>query len=255
MANVIMPVLPSDRNNPYPIAGFYFQGLVYAFSKRIDGNMSLVYGDTKDVILNRKNFLRRLNINYQDLVCAKQVHGSNVVYVTKEDKGKGTLSYQTAICDTDALITDQKGIALAVLTADCLPVFLYDPNTLCIGLVHAGSKSTQRKITTKTLHLMQQRFNVNPQNLYVGFGPCIRKCCYEIKKDFAEYFNYGLFLQDERYHLDLAAINKKELLEAGVREENIFDCQICTSCQSKNFFSYRKEGSSCGRMMSVIMLK
>jgi hypothetical protein len=217
--------------------------------------MSFTYGDTTHSLENRKEFLASLGIDYRNLVCAKQVHSNKVAYVCEKDRGKGALSYGSAIADTDALITDRKNLPLAIFTADCLSIFLYDAKTAGIGLVHAGWRSTREKITTKTVKFMQKKFNTRPADLYVGFGPAIRDCCYEVGKEFQKYFTYGLKLQDARYYLDLVAINKKQLLDLGVPELNLYDSCTCTSCQNDALFSFRKEGDSCGRMMSVMMLK
>ena len=101
---------------------------------------------------------------------------------------------------------------------------------------------------------MQENFATLPAELRVGFGPAIRDCCYEVKEDFKGFFSGGLLKREKRYYLDLAGINRAQLLEVGVSEDNILDCAICTSCQNHRFFSFRKEGKSCGRMLSVIML-
>jgi copper oxidase (laccase) domain-containing protein len=101
---------------------------------------------------------------------------------------------------------------------------------------------------------MQKEFNTHTEGLYVGLGPAIRSCCYEVGKEFINLFSYGLMERDGSYYLDLVGINKKQALSLGVKEENIFDSGICTSCRNEDFFSFRKEGKSCGRIMSVIML-
>lgn len=233
---------------------FKHPDLICAFSQR-PKNMSLVFGYTSNSLLNRKEFLANLGIDYRDLVCAKQIHSNRVAYIYEKDKGRGALSYDSAISDTDAFITDKKNIPLAIFTADCLSIFLYDPKTASIGLVHAGWQSTKENISTKTVKLMQKEFNTKPQDLYVGFGPAIRDCCYEVGREFEDFFSCGLKLRNNNRYLDLAGINKKELLDLGVRQENIFDSGVCTSCQNNTFFSFRKEGKSCGRMMSVMMLK
>lgn len=206
---------------------------ISAFSSRKDGNMSLKYGDTNGALENRRVFLKGLGIDSGILVCAEQTHSSNVWYAKKNDMGKGALDHQGAIPDTDALITDEKRLPLAVFTADCLSVFLFDPHRPAVGIIHAGWRSTKANITTKTVQLMQEKFNTCPSDLSVRFGPAIRACC---------------------YHLDLAALNKKELLDLGVKQENIFDAQICTACRNKEFFSYQQEKDAAGRMISVIML-
>ena len=217
--------------------------------------MSLFYGDTTDALKSRKNFLKDLGIEHEDLVCARQVHGSQIKYVQEKDKGRGALSYDSSLADTDALITDKKNLPLAIFTADCLSIFLYDPVTPAIGLVHAGWLSTKENITIKTIKLMEKEFNTPVKDLYVGFGPAIRDCCYEVEKEFNNFFPNDLIERSGHYYLDLVKINKKQVLGLGIKDTNIFDSKICTSCQNEEFFSYRREGKGCGRMISVIMLR
>lgn len=232
-----------------------FNDLVCAYSSRHLKNMSLVYADTTNSLQNRQNFLNRLGIDCQDLVCAKQIHGSNIRYVDEEDRGRGASSYANSIEDTDALITDKKNLPLAIFTADCLSIFIYDPQRPAVALVHAGWKGTKENIVSKTLQLMQERFNSILQNLYIGFGPSIRACCYEVKKEFGEFFPYGLVERDGHFYLDLIYANKNEALDSGVEKTHIFDSGVCTSCHNEDFFSYRREGNACGRIISAIMLK
>ena len=224
--------------------------------------MSLFYGlpagqagNTQESLSNRKKFLTGLGIDYRAIVCAKQSHSDNVRYVQEADKGKGALIYETALSETDALITNKSNLALAVFTADCLSIFLYDPKTASIGLIHAGWRGSLKGVTAKTIAAMRERFKTDPKNLDVGLGPSIKSCCYQVKGEFTGLFPDDLFLRDKRYYLDLASINKKQLLGCGVREENICDRAICTSCRNDEFFSFRKDGASVGRMMSVIMLR
>lgn len=229
--------------------------VISAFSRRRHKNMSLNYGDTSDSLKHRETFLKRLGIDYRDLVCAKQTHGSNIRYIEDKDKASGALSYDTAILDTDALVTDKRNLPLAIFTADCLSIFLYDSEAPAAGLVHAGWRSTKENISAKTIQLMKERFNTKIEHLYLGFGPAIRKCCYKVGKEFSDYFPHGLKKRGGDYYLDLIETNKIQFLEAGVKEKNILDSDICTFCRHKEFFSYRRQGNACGRMISVIMLK
>ena len=238
----------------YLLKGFPSMDLIAAFNSRHLKNMSLFYGDTRDAANNRKAFLSTLGINYLDLVCAKQVHGSKIKHVQEEDRGKGALACDTALADTDALITDKRNLPLAIFTADCLPIFLYDPITPAIGLIHAGWRSTQEDIAVKVMALMQENFNTHPKNLLVSFGPAIRECCYGVGEEFRKLFPGYLAQRGGHYYLDLVGINKDKILDLGVKEANIFDAKLCTSCKNTDFFSFRREGNSCGRMMSVIML-
>jgi polyphenol oxidase len=228
--------------------------VITAFSRR-PANMSLNYGLTQGAIDNRKYFLGCFGIDYRDLVCAKQTHSTNVRLAGKEDKGSGALSYSGAIPDTDAFITGEPNLPLAVFTADCLSVFLYDPANRAVGLVHAGWKGSRDEIVVKTVALMREKFNTKPLDLLAGFGPSIRQCCYEVGSEFRDYFTLGLQKKGGRYFLDLAGVNRKQLLDSGLREENISDHGRCTSCFNDEFFSFRKEAPDCGRMISVAMLK
>jgi YfiH family protein len=144
---------------------------------------------------------------------------------------------------------------LAILTADCLPIFFFDPKTPAIGLAHAGWRSTQEDIVSKTLKLMKDTFNSQIEDVCIGFGPAIRKCCYEVQEEFNGPFPAHIIKKGSRYYLDLAGANRKQVFDFGVRPQNFFDPEICTSCRNEDFFSYRREGESCGRMMSVIMLR
>ncbi len=217
--------------------------------------MSLCYGDTKNSLKNRENFLSPLGINYRDLICAKQIHGKNVAYVTEASKASGALDYDSSVNNIDAFATDKKGLPIAILTADCLSVFIYDPSKPAIAIVHAGWRSTEVNICDETVKFMQQKFNSQPDRLLVGFGPSIRSCCFEVENNFKSNFTFGLIQRDNRVFMDIALINQRQLINSGVQEKNIFDPKICTFCDNQNYFSFRKKADQAGRMISVIMLR
>jgi YfiH family protein len=217
--------------------------------------MSLNYGPAQDSIDNRRDFLKKFGVDHKELVCAKQVHGDRIKLAGSADKGSGALVYDNAVADTDAFLTDRPYLPLAIFTADCLPVFLYDSENHAAGLVHAGWKGSQAQITAKAVRLMQKEFTTRPRQLYAGFGPAIRECCYEVGKEFNGYFTRGVIERDRRFYFDLIGVNRQQLLDAGVQEKNIVDPYICTACRNDTFFSYRKDGPAGGRGMSVIMLK
>lgn len=230
-------------------------GFIYCTSSRCDGNMSLSYGDTQRSLDNRRAFLGKSGIDLRNLVCAKQAHGAGVHYATEKDAGRGALDYQDSIADTDAFITDKKDLALAVFTADCLSISLYDPLRPAIGLIHAGWRSTKQNIVKKTVRLMQEHFASDPGGLKAVLGPAIRGCCYEVGEEFKGIFADAVTKRGDRYYLDLSLVNTRELRECGVSGENISDSKLCTSCRDGQLFSFRREGESCGRMMAVAVLK
>ncbi len=238
-----------------PQDNFRLQGIVAAFSSRQDGNMSLCFGDISDSLANRKKFLSGIGIDYKNLVCAKQVHGKKIEYVTQANQGSGAEDYDSSIADTDGFLTDQSNVPIAVLTADCLSIFIYDPRRPAIAILHAGWRSTEKNISQEAIQIMQDRFSSKPEELLISFGPVIGASCFEVEKDFKTDFPFGLINREGRIFMDIALINYKQLLDCGVRGEHISDPKLCTVSKNKDFFSFRKEAQAAGRMISVLMLK
>lgn len=205
--------------------------------------------------VSRRKLLADAGLSIDQLACAQQVHSNGVAVVTAADKGKGALRYEDAFAATDALITQEKGLALAIFTADCLPIYLFGQRGPIIALVHAGWKSTKLSLVKKTIFIMTQVAGIKPRDITVLFGPAIRRCCYQVGEEFKEYFGRGIHEENKALFLDLIEVNRMQLEEAGVSGANMFDCQICTSCQVDSFFSFRKEKESCGRQMSLIMIE
>jgi hypothetical protein len=217
--------------------------------------MSFRYGEVESSGSNRREFLKKIGVSCESLVCAEQVHGNLVGIVTDKDRGKGAFSHADCICGIDGLLTSFPGVCLAIFTADCLPVFLFDPVKKCVGLIHAGWRSSAGKILTAAVDLMRREFKSSPRDLKAAFGPAIRKCCYRVGDEFQDIFGDAVLRVKEDFYLDLALANKKELILNGLRQENLFDAGICTCCSNDTFFSYRRQGQACGRMMAVIMLR
>jgi len=241
---------------PYnPLQKYGISLVTAAFSSRQDGNMSLSYGNTRGSIQNRKKFLSGAGIDYKNLICAKQVHGKIVKYVTEADKGRGALDFESSFTDTDGFITDKKNVPVSILTADCLSIFIYDPKRPAVGIIHAGWRGTEQNIAQEGIRSMQANFASQPHRLLTGFGPSIRSCCFEVEKGFKSNFPYGLSERDGKTFMDISSINKRQLMDAGVQEKNIFDPQICTVTDNSNYYSFRKESDAAGRLISVIMLK
>lgn len=148
-----------------------------------------------------------------------------------------------AVLDCDALITDTKGVILTVLTADCVPVLLYDTRREVVAAIHAGWRGTQANIVLKTVEKMKEVFDSNPQDMVAGIAPSIGRCCYEVEEDVAQFFLKQTEVFDrinKKYRLDLPLANKIQLLNAGLLEENIEMSGICTACEAKRFFLIEK---------------
>jgi YfiH family protein len=202
---------------------------------------------------NRSVILSKLGLKLDNLVCAQQTHSANAYIAQEKDKGRGAFIYEEAIFNMDAFITKEKGLALAVFIADCLPVFIFDKIKDIVAIVHAGWKGTKQSIVKKTIFMMHQAFESEPKDLVALLGPSIRRCCYEVGEEFKEYFKRGLYKNRNKLYLDTLEINYLQLKEAGILDNNIFDCGICTCCQNDKFFSFRKEKDICGRQMALIV--
>lgn len=177
----------------------------------------------------------------------EQPHGAKVRVVGNKN-GSGFIP------GCDGLITREENLALAVLTADCLPIFLYDPENKAVGIGHAGWQGTRAGIAGELLRSMEKELGTAASHLHIGFGPSIRKCCYEVGDAFLMYFPHSLIRRGEKCYLDLAGENKRQLVECGADASRIFDSEKCTSCSGDSFFSYRREGGKVGRTISIIAM-
>ncbi len=209
----------------------------------------------KDILYNRKTIQDRFsNIHF---IVANQTHSSNITIISTK-KSIGWESDSEAIRDCDALITNQKGVMLTILTADCVPILLFDTRLKIASAIHAGWRGTKEKITIKTIKKMRDEFGSNPKDIIAGVAPSIGRCCYEVDWSVAQHFsNYKnpFDKRGDKYMLDLPLINYQQLLNSGLSRENIELSHICTSCKVDSFFSYRKENGCSGRFMSMIGIR
>ena len=249
-----MPILESIA---FPAGSYVFESFkehtcIAAFSTN---QLDLGFQNNPDIKDNRAIFLRKLGIDAKRLVCLQQVHGNNVFLATLKDKGRGAWDYTLALPGYDGIITSKNNLPLAVFSADCLSVFLLDVKKRIAALLHSGWRGTKDNIVGVAIGILKNKFQSQPEDILCALGPSIRSCCYEVGPEFKEYFPEGLLKRKDKIFLDIVHANLNQLLSLGVREKNIYDCGICTSCQNKDFFSYRKNGLSAGRMMSVIMMR
>lgn len=157
----------------------------------------------------------------------------------------------------DALITDQTGKAIGVRTADCVPILLLDAKNRAVGAVHAGWRGSAAELVKRTLENMEAAFGTKPADVHAALGPSIRICCYEVREEVAARFSslFPEWGEEEKVtrQLDLPEANRRLLLGGGVPAEQIFDLGLCTTCQTAQFFSYRREPENPGRMISSIL--
>jgi YfiH family protein len=190
------------------------------------------------------------------LVTVNQVHGDTIVTVD----GKNYQSMRSV--QADGLITNVRGIAIGIETADCVPILLIDPATPAVGAVHAGWRSTVQKIVQKTLRKMQDEFGSDPSRMIAAIGPAIGPECYEVdepvmgpvRQSFPFWNEVAFFRGKDKWGLDLVKLNRMELVQSGLAEKNVHALGMCTSCRKDLFYSFRVEGRA-GRMLSAVMLR
>jgi copper oxidase (laccase) domain-containing protein len=198
-----------------------------AFIKRIPGvDVSRDKAETLRLLEQAHRHARELlGIGAWPLVTAEQVHSNRIGMIDRSVDAGHELS------GCDGLIANQRGVALGIYIADCCAVYIVDPKTPAIGLVHSGKKGTELAIVSRAIAELRQRFGSNPASLIVQLSPCIRPPHYEV---------------------DFAAQIREQARASGVLQ--IHDCGICTACDLDAYYSYRAEKGKTGRMLAVLGL-
>ena len=202
---------------------------------------------------NRTMLASAMGIKESELYIPRQVHEARVLHVTR-------LTAKDELTATDALITDEKGICIAVMSADCVTILLHDRKNRAIGAVHAGWRGTVAKILEKTLQEMYAKFGTRGEDVTAGIGPSICQQSYEVGEEVIQAINNafgkdsGLMITQpgNKAKLDLWKANKLQLLQFGVRESDIEISGLCTLKNNDHFFSARK--GDAGRFAAGIML-
>jgi YfiH family protein len=191
------------------------------------------------------------------MLSVKQVHGTDALIVDRPLTGSDRFQG-----GWDALITDQPGVTVAVRTADCVPVLVYDRRRKVAAAIHAGWRGALAGIVPKTIQLMIARFSTDEADVRVSIGPSAGSCCYEVDEAVLEPLRSGStewssLLKDRRGNrakLDLKALVKRQAAQIGIDRDHITTVNLCTICHPHLFFSYRREGRVNGTMLNGITL-
>ena len=226
-------------------------------------NLSVsVPDDNENVYANRRRAYGIYGRNMDTVVQAHLVHGNAVAQVTQANNG-------TWIPQTDGIITNEPGCALAMNYADCTPIFLYDPAHHAIGLGHAGWQGTVKDLPGAMVRAMVKAFGSDPAALIAGIGPCIGPCCYEVGEQvikavyetfpradalFVEHMGEKRpFSQGNGPHFDMPEANRRNLADAGIQQIELSG--LCTACRTDLFFSHRAEYGKTGRFGTIFILQ
>jgi YfiH family protein len=204
----------------------------------------------------RKELAKALEVSTDQLYFPDQTHSDAITVVT------GSTTFED-LEGKDALITNINGVCLAVQTADCVPILLFDPVQKVISAVHAGWRGTVDKLAIKTVEKMVREFGCQAEDIKAGIGPSIYKYAYEVGKDvisqvIEEFPNYKALLspsvRDGKAFFDLWEANHTLLAESGITPGNIELMGMCTYELDQLFFSARREGADTGRIVSCLMM-
>lgn len=234
-----------------------YLSLVHAFSTRIGGfsnspyqsmNLGLTCGDDPRIVQkNRDKYFNYLDVPQDQLVFPVQIHSDNIQIV--ETPG--------IVNNCDALITQTTDLFLTIQTADCFPLFVFDPQTRTIAIIHSGWKGTAVNIAGKTIQKMKTEFGIDPSNIFVAIGPGVQTQNFQVDEPVYKQFESKYFISDGpgHYKMDLQQVIFDQLIETGLSEQKIERYTECTYEKHELYYSYRRDGQNSGRMMGIIGIR
>lgn len=249
-----------------PVLHFYdFGEGVTAFSTTRQGgysqgsygefNINRYCGDTKEAITrNRELLCELLGIDDSRLLMPHQVHETVIVAVEET-------SQESQLEGVDAVMTNVSGLCIGVSTADCIPVLLYDRVHRAVSAIHAGWRGTVKRIVEKTVAQMTAVYGSRPADIIAQIGPGIHIESFEVGDEVYDAFSAAGFTMEtisrrygEKWHIDLPACNRRQLLATGIPEAQISVSPICTYQHPDIYFSARRLSINSGRIFTGIVM-
>ncbi|HEY6866479.1 MAG TPA: polyphenol oxidase family protein [Candidatus Eisenbacteria bacterium] len=208
-------------------------------------NLGRSTGDRPEAVTeNRRRLLDALGLDADHLATAGQVHGAAVGVAVAAGHHDGC----------DVLLTRTPGLALAVTSADCLPLLLVAPGA--VAAAHAGWRGTAAGAPRAAVRALLAATGASPGQVQVHLGPCIRPCCYEVGPEVASRFpEASVSRVGDSWRLDLAAAARLQLLEEGLPASAVSDTGACTACPQAPYFSHRRDRGRTGRLWGVAALR
>jgi YfiH family protein len=216
-------------------------------------------GDNPVVLASYEAAADWFGVGASSIFVMRQVHGGDIA-VLRQVPDQALMRGALAV---DGAVTDCPGLVLTVLTADCLPILMADRKRQVIAAVHAGWRSTVAGIAGKAVGLLADAFGSDPADIRIALGPAIGRCCFEVGPEVVQAIHSAFAFADDYIEtraggkgmVDLAGLNRRALMEAGVPADGIRSADLCTYCRDDLFYSYRRQGEGTGRMMAGIMIE
>lgn len=249
-----------------------FSDIQYFFTTRKGGfsdgnytsfNLSPFVGDKlQHVAQNLNKLAKTLSLPKDKIFFPHQNHGKLIYEIDETFLQLSPEEQKNRLVNRDGLFTNLKNICVSVTTADCVPLLFYDPVKKAVAAAHAGWRGTVQQIAVKMVITLVRKYGCSPKNICVVMGPAISEPKYEVGKEILLTFKIAgfetseIFSQREnKIFLNLWKANEMILLRSGVLKSNIEIKELCTFTNSSDFFSARRDGTPCGRMLSGIILR
>lgn len=224
-------------------------------------NVNPYCGDSPEAVTaNRELLCRHLGIDDSHLILPHQTHGTELRHVAADLLALPDGVRRMVLEGVDGVMTNVPGVCIGVSTADCIPVLLYDEAHRAVAAVHAGWRGTVERIVMKAVKAMALHYQTRPDDLRVIMGPGISVDAFEVGQEVYDAFREAAFPMDAiakwqgKWHIDLPACNRLQLVQLGVREGGIRMDGTCTYNQADRFFSARRLGTGSGRIFTGVML-
>jgi hypothetical protein len=257
-----LTVLQFDNLNQFPTIGHFSTTRTGGCSTDRYASLNMGYnsGDRpKNVLSNRQILCSTIEMNVEHLIFPKQTHTGTVKVISADFFDRDETEKKLFLNETDAVITNLRNVCVAIKTADCVPVLVYDSVKQVVAAIHAGWRGTAQGIVQNTINQMIAVFGSNPSDLWAGIGPSISPQVYEVGVEVWSQFPPEFYqptnpFKNEKRLLDLWKANHHQLTSSGIPENQIDVARICSLSNPEMFFSARRVGAKTGRMATGIWL-
>ena len=225
--------------------------------------------DEAHIRSNKESLCRLLGISSRQLVMPHQTHDTRVACIDKRLMAMTDGQRREALEGIDALMTNLPGVCIGVSTADCIPILLHDPRQHAVCAIHAGWRGTVGRIAEKAVAAMTTTYGTQPADIVAQIGPGISLDSFEVGQEVYDAFAEAGFdmaaisrqypsstdATARKWHIDLPACNRLQLLRAGLTPQHVADSQTCTYLHCDQYFSARRLGIRSGRIFTAILIR
>jgi len=226
------------------------------YTEDSEGNLDPRFSSPESYKNNRKALYKALNISSHQIIEAQQIHSARILKLT-EDNTKMWIGL--VITGVDGFVTNQTDVSLILRVADCVPVVIFDPEHLVLGIFHAGWKGTVAQIHLKGLERRISDYQSDPKKCLVWLGPCLHSCCFRIsdkpQQEADPQWKPFLKKSGSFWKIDLVGYLSSTLSDAGILKKNLHLDSRCTATDSHLFSHCRSEAKDQPEGRQLVIAK